>query len=120
MVASSFIVRTRNLLTENSKSNWIKTNSNAEISFLFEDPDFKSLFIKLPKGYAGKIESTGSTVHAVVIKGDMKYTMPNEEEKLLDVGSYFGASSRAMHPISNDSEGHTILYIRTNAEILVK
>ena len=47
---------------DHDQSNWIASNNEAEISFLLETDDFKSLFIKLPKGYDGDIATDGSVL----------------------------------------------------------
>lgn len=108
----------------NKKTNWIDSKSKAEISFLLESKGndrLRSLFIKLPQGYDGEIETNGTTLHSVVIKGELNYIMPqNKEVKILDAGSYFGSTDQAIHTITNNSEEDVILYIRTNGEIKVK
>lgn len=102
------------------KTTWVNSNSKGEISFLSENNDLKSLFIKLPKDYKGEIETEGKTLHSVVVKGVLNYIMPqNEEAKVLDVGSYFGATDKAMHKITNKSDEEVILYVRTNGAIKV-
>lgn len=104
-----------------TQSNWIGLKSKTEISFLFENNGLKSLFVKLPKGYNGKIETFGTVLHAVMIKGKLNYTLPqNKETKTLNVGSYFGATDRAIHSIANNSEKEVLLYIRTNGELKIK
>ena len=60
-------------------------------------------------------------MHAVVIKGELNYLMPqNKELKTLDIGSYFGSTDKAIHTITNVSEKEIILYVRTNGKIKVK
>lgn len=106
---------------DNEKSNWIDSKCNAEISFLLENNGLRSLFIKLPKGYKGEIETSGTVLHSVVIKGELHYEMPvNNEQKLLDAGSYFGSTDRSIHTVSNNSEKEIILYVRTSGEIKIK
>ncbi|WP_052311289.1 DUF4437 domain-containing protein [Bernardetia litoralis] len=103
------------------KSNWVSEKSNAEISFLWESKNAKGLFVKLPKGFNGIIETDGTVLHSVVIQGELNYTLPqNQVTKILDTGSYFGATSKAIHTISNNSESEVILYIRTNGNITIK
>jgi 3-methyladenine DNA glycosylase Mpg len=81
----------------------------------------KSLFVKLPQAYNGAIETDGTVLHSVVIQGALKYKMPqNKETKVLETGSYFGSTDKAMHTVSNSSEEEIILYIRTNGAIKVK
>ncbi|MEM9338826.1 MAG: DUF4437 domain-containing protein [Bacteroidota bacterium] len=108
----------------NQQTNWIDTKSNAELSFLFDsrqEDERKSLFVKLPPGYSGAIETTGNVLHAVVIKGVLHYTMPQSKEiKALDPGSYFGATDKAVHTLTNASDGQTIVYLRTNGAINVR
>lgn len=102
----------------NEKSNWISRNNNAEISFLLDDSPSKSLFVKLPKGFKGKITSSGNMMHSVVIQGNLSYEMPqNKQVKNLDEGSYFGATGKAIHTLENNSSVDVIVYIRTNGTI---
>ncbi len=105
----------------NETTNWIDTKSKAEISFLLESQNLKSLFVRLPIGYKGKILTNGTVFHSVVTEGNLNYTMPqNEEIKVLDTGSYFGSTDKAVHTIENNSENETVLYIRTNGELKIK
>lgn len=105
----------------NDKTNWINSNSKAELSFLWEsnnDAGLQGLFVKLPAGFKGKVESNGDIFHSVVIQGNLEYKMPETDElKLLDVGSYFSSTARAVHSISNSDEKDAIVYMRTNSEI---
>ncbi|OIQ28486.1 MAG: hypothetical protein BM564_08775 [Bacteroidetes bacterium MedPE-SWsnd-G2] len=102
------------------KCNWVNPDSKAELSFLWRNKEYNGLFIKLPKGYDGVIESNGMVLHAVVIQGGLDYKMPqNKDVKGLDVGSYFGSSDRAFHSIVTNSDVETILYVRTNGKVKV-
>ncbi|WP_299685507.1 DUF4437 domain-containing protein [uncultured Dokdonia sp.] len=109
-----------NLVWLNSnKTNWIDTKSEAELSFLWDDSDSKGLFIKLPKAFHGTIKTDGTVLHSVVIQGDLKYTLPqNQETKTLDVGSYFSATDKAIHQVAI-TDDEVILYIRTNGTIKI-
>ena len=106
----------------NQQTDWVDSKSKAEISFLLESKEkLRSLFIKLPKGYIGEIITEGTVLHTVVIKGALNYLMPQSEAiKALDAGSYFGATDRAIHTITNNSEEEILLYLRTNGELMVK
>ena len=105
----------------NDKTNWIDSKSKAEISFLLETGADKSLFVKLPKGYSGVIETNGTVLHAVVTKGELNYQLPkNDEIKVLDLGSYFGSTDKAIHRVSNTAEGETVIYVRTNGQVKVR
>ncbi len=108
---------------DNESTNWIDAKSDAQMSFLLKSKidDLKSLFVQLPKGYIGAIETYGTVLHSVVIKGELNYQLPkNKETKVLDVGSYFGSTEKAIHTISNSAESETIIYIRTNGSIKVR
>lgn len=106
---------------DSKKTNWVDPKSKAELSFLLESKELKSLFVKLPAGYNGEIVTTGTVLHSVVIKGNLNYVMPqNKETKTLDIGSYFGSTSKAVHKIENKPDRETILYVRTNGDLKVK
>ncbi len=112
-----------NLVWLNSdKTNWVASNSKAEISFLLQnkDNDLKSLFIKLPKRYNGTIETNGTVLHSVVIKGLINYKIPQSQEiKVLDAGSYFGSTDKSIHTVLNNTERDIIIYIRTNGVLKI-
>ena len=105
------------------QTNWVEANSNAEISFLWERKGkhgIKGLFVKLPKGFEGKIESNGNVFRAVVIKGKIDYYNPKTDENIvLDSGSYFSATEKALHEMANVAESDVVLYIRTNEALLI-
>ncbi|MEO1051396.1 MAG: DUF4437 domain-containing protein [Bacteroidota bacterium] len=108
---------------DNESTNWIDLKSDAQISFLLESniDDLKSLFVKLPAGYIGTVETNGIVLHSVVIKGELNYKLPEDNEaKILDVGSYFGSTDKAIHSISNSSANESVIYIRTNGNVKVK
>lgn len=109
-----------NLVWLNSKkTNWIDTESKAEICFLWDDSDSKGLFIKLPKTFNGTIKTDGTVLHSVVIQGVLNYTLPqNQKTQTLDVGSYFSATDKAIHAVSS-ADNEVILYIRTNGSIKI-
>ncbi len=102
-------------------TNWVDRESRAEISFLWESPEVRGLFIKLPKGFKGIIESKGSVMHSVTIQGKLNYKMPTSKEvKLLDPGSYFSATAKTKHEIENLSSEAALLYVRTNGLLRIK
>ncbi len=110
---------------DHNQTNWVAPNSKAEISFLWEststETSSKGLFIKLPKEFKGQLLSDGNILHAVVIKGQLSYTMPDTKEiKNLDSGSYFGASNKTYHDLANKNTEEIILYLRTNGNTYIK
>ncbi|MEM9685733.1 MAG: DUF4437 domain-containing protein [Bacteroidota bacterium] len=114
-------IEASNVVWLNSETtNWIDKKSEVEISFLLESKKLKSLFIKLPIGYKGEIEANGTVLHSVIIKGNLNYTLPqNEELRELDIGSYFGSTDKAVHTIENNSGNEIIIYVRTNGDLKV-
>lgn len=101
------------------KANWIDPKSKAKISFLWEANGSRGLFVKLTKEYNGTIKTDGTELHAVVIQGDLNYTLPqNQEAKMLDAGSSFSSTNEAIHTLSTANNG-VILYIRTNGSIKI-
>ncbi len=117
-------VDARNIVwLNNSRTNWVSADSNAEISFLWDRKDesyLKGLFVKLPKGFKGTIESDGSVLRAIIITSELNYKLPQTEEvKALDAGSSFSSTDRALHEISNDSNDDVIVYIRTNGSLKI-
>ncbi|MFL1896340.1 DUF4437 domain-containing protein [Aquimarina sp. 2-A2] len=113
-------INASNVVWLNSKhTTWIDSNSKAELSFLWEAKDSKGLFVKLPKTFSGTLQSDGTVLHSVVIEGELNYTLPqNQETKILDAGSYFSSTNKAIHSIST-SKNDVILYIRTNGSIKI-
>ncbi len=103
------------------KTSWVAPKSTAELSFLWDDQRSIGLFVKLPIKYKGTIKTDGTTLHSVVIQGKLHYTLPqNQETKVLDAGSSFSATDKAIHTISNNSKMEIILYVRTNGTIKVE
>jgi len=107
----------------NEMTDWVNSSSDAEISILLDNQKnngLRSLFIKLPASYKGEIKTDGTILHSVVIKGELQYTLPqNNIKKTLDAGSYFGATDRAVHIVANTSEEEAIIYVRTNGQVIV-
>ncbi len=105
------------------KTTWIAQKCAAEISFLWEhknDTKMQGVFIKLPIGFKGQIESNGSVFHAVVVEGLLAYQLPqNQEIKSLDAASYFGSSENAVHSIVNTSKNDVIIYCKTNGTLKI-
>ena len=112
-----------NLVWLQNSINWVDPNSKAEVSFLWQKKESKlnGLFVKLPAGYNGIIDSEGEVFYSIVIKGDVKYEMPlSGEIKDLDIGSCFSSTGKAFHKITNENDSDIILYIRTNGDIRIK
>ncbi|NKI28507.1 DUF4437 domain-containing protein [Arenibacter sp. 6A1] len=106
---------------DSKRTHSIEVNSKAKISFLWQSKDSRGVFVQLPKNYNGIIKTNGTDLHSVVIQGELNYTLPqNQEIKILDAGSSFSSTDKAIHNISNDSEIDVLLYLRTNGNIKVE
>lgn len=79
-----------------------------------QDDQSNGTFVKLPAGYTGKINSHGSTFHAVVIKGELQYLGANV--MTLEPGSYFSSKGRSVHQVSSKAGKESIVYIRTDGK----
>ncbi len=102
------------------RTNWVSKASGASISYLHEsktDSQLKSVFVKLPAKFSGTIETSGRTMHAVVIEGDVHYISPDSTR--LEAGSYFGSTDHVKHRVKVGETSDVILYIRTNGSIRV-
>lgn len=103
---------------DSSQSSRLSTNSKAEISFLWGQPNQKSSYgslIKLPAGFDGVITAKGTEFRAVVIQGDVGIKQKNKTQTLA-LGSYFAANKNADFRLQNASNNKVILYVRTNGE----
>jgi quercetin dioxygenase-like cupin family protein len=77
-----------------------------------QDDQSNGTFVKLPAGFTGKIHSHGSTLRAVVIKGELKYLGANV--MTLEPGSYFSSKGESLHQISSKAIEESIIYVRTD------
>jgi hypothetical protein len=94
-----------------------------KIAFLWGNPQGDQLngtLVKMPAGFAGRIDSRGSTFRAVVIKGQPQYRVPGENDiKTLEPGSHFSAKGASVHQISSEAGGECIIYVRTDGKYQV-
>ena len=91
---------------------WINQDNGVQISFLWGRSSLDDLggsLIKVPAGFDGYIQSSGSEFRAVVINGSM-----NSEDVTLAEGSYFGSDLPQKYKITAQEE--VLIYIRTNGK----
>lgn len=74
--------------------------------------------LRFPAGFDGRIESSASVFHAVVIRGELRHDAAKNTTLL--PGSYFGAEGPSSHGIQNALSHDTVVYIRTNGEFHVR
>lgn len=105
---------------DNTQTNWISTNNQSKISFLWKNSEnIRGLFVKLPEHFKGNIYSKGTILYGVIIEGNVHYKMPNTDSTTnLDAGSYFESTGNSAHEISTTEEA--LIYIRTNDKIEIK
>ncbi|KXX67097.1 hypothetical protein AVL50_28730 [Flammeovirga sp. SJP92] len=104
-----------------NQTNWISKNSNAEISFLWENKTSSSqgLFVKIPPRTKMKLLSTGEAFHSVVIKGEVDYFISNSINSLV-AGSYFSSKLNTFHQLENKKDKEAVLYINTNGKVMIE
>ncbi len=87
-----------------------------KLAFLWgaaQDNQLNGTLLKLPAGFSGNIQSHGSGLRAVVIKGRLDVQLADEAgSKTLEPGSYFGSHGKATHQVSNETGEECILYVR--------
>jgi hypothetical protein len=80
-----------------------------------QDGQLNGSLVKLPAGFAGRINSSGSTFRAVVINGRLRYQVQGETgAKTLDPGSYFSSKGASVRQIASQGGEESIIYIRTD------
>lgn len=86
-----------------------------QIAYLWGNPENGSdygTFIKLPPGFSGHIQSTGSTFRVVTIDGQPKYL--GKKKVTLEPGSYFSSSGDVMHKVESHAQQESVFYVRSN------
>ena len=95
-------------------------SNGTKVAFLWGKPQDNHLYgtlIKLPAGFSGKINSQGSTFHAVVIQGKPQYQVSSDTDiKTLEPGSYFGSKGNWVHQVSSKADEESIIYVRTDGK----
>ncbi|WNJ17864.1 DUF4437 domain-containing protein [Pontibacter sp. G13] len=109
---------------DHSETNWVAANGSAEISFLWDsqgNDHFRGLFVKIPAGFDGIMETQGEVFRSIIIQGNLNYEMPVDHEiKMLDAGSSFSSTGLALHHLTNPSEESALIYVRTDGELEVQ
>jgi len=98
----------------------VAATNEPKMAYLWGEPHNRQLhgvLIRIPAGLTAKISSHGSIFHAVVIKGPLTYHASETQVKSLEPGSYFSSKEKSTHKISNEVEGESIIYIRTNSAL---
>jgi len=94
-------------------------SDSAKIAFLWGSPQDGQpggSLLKLPAGFSGKIRSGGSTLRAVVIKGQPRHRLAGGTAvETMEPGESFGSEGDGVHEISFDGEGECIIYVRSKA-----
>lgn len=112
---------------DSSIATWVRSKTKpdalngVEMTFMWGSPkanETNGTMVKLPAGFSGTINSEGSTLKVVVVKGETKLTMNSTHEvKTLTPGSYFGSTGETSHRISCHNE--CTIYVRTNGRFSV-
>lgn len=88
-----------------------------KVAYLWGNPredQLNGTLVKLPAGFAGKIMSHASSLHAVVVQGRSQYQVPGKTEvMIMDPGSHFSSTGDSAHQISSEAGEPCIIYVRT-------
>lgn len=94
---------------------WLPEQLGAKVSYLWGQPvkgQLNGRLIKLPKGFSGKIMTSGSEFRVVVVQGMLDY-VKQQQEIVLEPGSYFSSQGQAVHSLINYGPQEVTLYVRT-------
>ncbi|MDE2999878.1 MAG: DUF4437 domain-containing protein [Gemmatimonadota bacterium] len=117
--ASNIVWLDASIITRYDQSETSASASEPRVAFLWGNPQGDQLngtLIKLPPEFTGRINSSGSTFHGVVIKGRPQYQVSETEAKTLEPGSYFSSEGESIHQISSKTGRESIIYVRTNGK----
>lgn len=94
--------------------------AQARIAYLWgqlEPSRSRGVFLEIPAGFTGSIETSAPTLHAVVIHGALDYGP--RAGKTLEPGSYFGSNGEFHHRIRALPASRTVLYLRTDDDFRI-
>lgn len=96
-------------------------SESPEIAFLWQKANMNGYLIKFAGGYEGEIISEGEEFRAILIVGNLSYSMPDSpEQKDLDPGSSFSSKGKSRHSFSAKKGTEAIIYIRTNDTFVIR
>lgn len=79
----------------------------------YQDAQPSGTLVKLPAGFNGIINSHSSQLHAVMIQGQTKHSIPGESVvNIMEPGSYFGSNGELIHQVSCEEGEDCIIYMR--------
>lgn len=110
-----------------SNTTWIKgetktdPTNNAQMAFMWgspEDDQINGTMLKLPAGFAGRLNTESSSFKVIVIEGQTKLHLDGGKDvKTLTAGGYFGSEGKHSHYLTS-KEACTV-YIRTKGKYSV-
>ncbi len=94
---------------------WLPEQLGVKVSYLWGQPlkdQLNGRLVKLPKGFSGKIITSSSEFRVVVVQGMLDY-VKQQQEIVLEPGSYFSSQGQAVHSLINYGPQEATLYVRT-------
>lgn len=95
----------------------VAADGRVEAAFLWGNPQDaqpSGTLVKLPSGFDGTMQGKGSSLRAVVIRGQLEYGERVEGDAgTLDPGSYFSSEGESAHRLVCGAGSVCILYVRT-------
>ncbi|MDJ0607678.1 MAG: DUF4437 domain-containing protein [Kiloniellales bacterium] len=105
------------------RSEMARSQDGPQVAFLWGNPrdgQLNGTLVRLPAGFAGELQTQGSSFRAVVIQGRPTHGSSTESGvTALEAGSYFGSEGKARHRISCEAPEACILYLRTDGAFKV-
>ncbi|MEM7008549.1 MAG: DUF4437 domain-containing protein [Thermodesulfobacteriota bacterium] len=84
------------------------------------DDSFSGTLVKIPAGFTATMRALGSTLHAVVIQGEIMHRAAGQIGfDTLGEGGYFGSNKEYIHETSCLDEDHCIIYLRNDGKLEV-
>jgi len=97
---------------------WVEHGTGAtgpQMAFLWGTPsdgETSGTFVKLPADYQGSLDTAGSDLKAVLVKGQLTHSAGSlSDPRNLDPGSYFRSEGEVSHNVSCAAAAECVLYV---------
>ncbi|MGC6459374.1 MAG: DUF4437 domain-containing protein [Akkermansiaceae bacterium] len=107
-----------------SETSWVEGvgKDSPEIAFLWGKPaaeEKSGSFLRLPKGYDGKLTSKEGTLRVVMVKGGVTISDDSGKQQSLVVGEFFSVAGKESVRISTEEEGGATVYLQAQGSYLM-
>ncbi|MEM7745782.1 MAG: DUF4437 domain-containing protein [Pseudomonadota bacterium] len=113
-------VEERNVVwLDSSDVSWVAHGAGTggpEVAFLWGTPadgQLNGTFVKLPAAFSGALQTLGSEIKAVLVKGRVTHAAgEHAPPRALGAGSYFGSQGDVAHDLTCASDQACVVYVR--------